>query len=289
MKKKLPKKSFWKQIRFKYKLSFYNESTLGEVWSFRLSQLSVLAYLSIFAFILIALTSMFIILTPVRNYLPGYLDVEIRKEILQNMLRADSLEEQIMAQKHYIDNVKNIFTGNVQIDSLDKQIADDSISYLTSDYDIPRSERESEYVNRFEQEEKFNLTALNRDSEETGIFFYKPLNGMISSAFDPDKGHYGVDITSQPKENVVAVHDGTVIHSGFDPRYGNMIILQHSNDFTSVYKHNDLLLKVAGERVIAGQAIAVSGNTGEMSTGPHLHFELWHRGSPVNPEDYIVF
>jgi lipoprotein NlpD len=192
-----------------------------------------------------------------------------------------------MAQTPYIDNIKDIFTGNITIDSI--IAAADTVSYINSNYDIPRSEREADYVNRFEHEEKFNLTALNSDPPPTDIFFYRPLDGVISSPFDPDNGHYGIDLTSSPKENVLAVHNGTVVYSGFDPRDGNVIVIQHNNDFTSIYKHNDLLLKAVGERVIAGEAIAIAGNTGELSTGPHLHFELWHRGSPVNPEEYIVF
>jgi len=279
-------KSFWNRIRFKYKLSFFNESTLEEVWSFRLSQLSVFISIFIFASILISLTSVIIILTPIRNYLPGYLDVEVRKEILQNAMRADSLENKISAQSRYLENLMSILSGTVSIDSIQ---AGDTMSYTNPNYDIPRSERESAYIKRFEEEEKYNLTALNPNPLQTEIFFYKPLNGIVSSAFNSEKAHYGVDLTSALKESVIATLDGTVIYTGFDPNYGNVISLQHKNDFISIYKHNDILLKAIGERVVAGEAIAIVGNTGKLSTGPHLHFELWHKGAPVNPEDYIAF
>ena len=279
-------KSFWKRIQFKYKLSFFNESTLEEVWSFRLSQLSVFIYICIFAFILISLTSVIIILTPIRNYLPGYLDVEVRKEILQNALRADSLEQKILIQTRYLENLAEILSGNISIDSIQ---SGDSMSYLSSNYNIPRSDRESAYIKRFEEEEKYNLTALNPNPPQTEIFFYRPLNGVISSAFDAEKLHFGIDLTSALKENVIATLDGTVIYTGFDPKYGNVISLQHKNDFISIYKHNEILLKEIGDRVVAGEAIAIVGNTGELSTGPHLHFELWHKGVPVNPEEYIAF
>ena len=286
MKAKRQNNSFWKRIRFKYKLSFFNESTLEEVWSFRLSQLSVFIYLCVFALILISLTSVIIILTPIRNYLPGYLDVEVRKEILQNALRADSLENKISAQSRYLENLTAILSGTVSIDSIQSS---DSISYSSSNYDIPRSDRESNYIAMFEEEEKYNLTALNPNPLLTEIFFYKPLNGIISSAFDYEKGHFGIDLASALKESVIATLDGTVIYTGFDPKYGNVISLQHKNDFISIYKHNDIVLKEAGDRVVAGEAIAIVGNTGELSTGPHLHFELWHKGVPVNPENYIAF
>jgi len=286
MKGKLKNKSFWKRIRFKYKLSFFNESTLEEVWSFRLSQLSVFIYLCIFAFILISLTSIIIIMTPIRNYLPGYLDVEIRKEILQNSFRADTLEEQIAVQSRYLQNISDILNGNVKIDSLQNP---DSLSYLSSDYNVPRGERDSIFVSRFEKEEKYNLTALNPNPPQTELFFYRPVNGIISAAYDFEKKHYGIDLTSTPKDNVLAVLDGTVIYTGFDPKYGNVIALQHKNEFVSIYKHNDILMKDVGDKVVAGEPIAIVGNTGELSTGPHLHFELWLKGVPVNPEEYIAF
>ncbi|MDR2681024.1 MAG: M23 family metallopeptidase [Tannerella sp.] len=286
MKRKHPNKSFWKRIRFKYKFMFFNESTLEEVWSVRLSQLSVFIYVCVFAFILITLTSVIIILTPIRNYLPGYLDVEVRKAILENALRADSLEERLSAQSNYIKNISGILSGNINIDSIQYS---DSMSFVTSDFDIPRSDRESTFIEKFEEEEKYNLTALNPNPPQTEMFFYRPLNGIISSAFDEEKRHFGIDLTSAPKTNVLATLDGTVIYTGFDPKYGNVISLQHKNDFISIYKHNDILLKEIGDRVITGEAIAVVGNTGELSTGPHLHFELWHKGTPVNPEEYIAF
>ncbi|MDR3251107.1 MAG: M23 family metallopeptidase [Tannerella sp.] len=286
MKRKRQAKSFWKRIRFKYKLSLFNESTLEEVWSFNLSQLTVITYFSAVAFILVALTSVIIILTPIRNYLPGYLDVEVRKEILTNSLRADSLEEQMLMQSNYIKNISNILSGDISIDSIG---ISDSVSFLSSDYDIPRSDREMEYIKRFEEEEKYNLTTLNPNPMQIEIFFYKPVNGIISSTFSDKKLHFGIDLTAAPSESVVATLDGTVVYAGFDPKYGNVISLQHKNDFISIYKHNDILLKEIGDKVVAGEAIAILGNTGELSTGPHLHFELWHKGAPVNPEEYIAF
>jgi lipoprotein NlpD len=287
MNKKRHNKSFWSRIRFKYRLSFFNESTLEEVWSIRLSQLTVFIYFCIFAFILVALTATFIILTPVRNYLPGYLDVEIRKEILQNALKADSLEERIAIQTRYLENLSDILSGNITIDSI--QSVTDTLSFASSNYNIPRSEREAAYIRRFEEEEKYSLTALNPNPPQTELFFYKPLNGIISSPFDAQKRHFGIDLTSALRENVIATLDGVVIYTGFDPNYGNVISLQHKNEFISIYKHNEIILKETGDRVVAGEAIAIVGNTGELSTGPHLHFELWHNGKPVNPEDYIAF
>ena len=281
------KLSFWKRIRFKYKLSFINENTLEEVWSFRLSQLSVFISLGVFAFSLVAFTAFIIIMTPIRNYLPGYLDVEVRKEIVQNALRADSLERMIEIQNLYLKNVTGIISGTIELDSI-REI--DSLARVVADFEIPRSPEEEEYVKNFEQEEKYNLTVLNTNPlPMDGLFFYKPVNGVISSHYQADIHHFGVDIAAASKESVLATLDGTVMYAGYDPNQGNVIQLQHKNGFVSVYKHNELLLKEPGEQVVAGEAIALVGNTGKLSTGPHLHFELWYNGKPVNPEDFIVF
>lgn len=285
-----PKKSdlpFWKRIRFKYKLSFINESTLEEVWGFHLSQLSVFLSLGIFAFALVAITAMIIILTPIRNYLPGYLDVEVRKEIMDNALRADSLERMVQIQELYLRNVSQIFMGEVELDSIQRI---DSLARTDVDYNIPRSEEELNYVKEFEQDEKYNLKVLNTSPVQVdGVFFYKPVQGIVSSRYQADIRHFGVDIAASPQESVLATLDGTVIYAGYDPNQGNVIHLQHKNGFVSIYKHNEILLKEQGQTVVAGEAIALVGNTGALSTGPHLHFELWRDGHPVNPEEYIIF
>lgn len=284
---KKQKKSFWHRIRFKYKLSFFNESTLEEVWSFRLSQLSAFAVLAVFAFLLIAFTAVIIIITPIRNYLPGYLDVEIRKEIMQNALQADSLERMLSIQTLYLDNVMGILNGTTPIDSI-RTI--DSLARVEPDFEILRSKEEDQFVKNFEEEEKYNLTVLNPNHVPTdGVFFYKPVSGVVSAPFEGEKRHYGVDLVAAAKESVLATLDGTVVFTGVDPNFGNVIQIQHKNGFISIYKHNELLLKQVGDHVVAGEAIALVGNTGKLSTGPHLHFELWYKGSPVNPEDYIAF
>ena len=162
MKKKQKRKktkSFWHRIRFKYKLSFFNENTLDEVWSFRLSQLSAFVTLLLFALFLIIVTSVIIIMTPIRNYLPGYLDVEVRKNIMQNALKADSLERMVAIQSLYLNNVAQILTGNISIDSI-REI--DSLARTDASYDIPRGEQEEAFIKEFEEEEAENATEIYR-------------------------------------------------------------------------------------------------------------------------------
>ena len=281
-------KSFWHRIRFKYQLSFINEGTLEEVWSFRLSKLSAFVTLALFACFLIAVTALIIITTPIRNYLPGYLDVEVRKEIVENALRADSLERMVAIHELYLSNVAGILSGTLPLDSI-RQI--DSLAMNDENYEIPRSPSEEAFVKEFAEEEKYNLTVL-ADPEKVptdGVFFYKPVNGTVSAHYEAAIRHYGVDLVAKERESVLATLDGTVVYAGFDSNQGNVIQLQHKNGFISVYKHNALLLKEVGDIVQAGEAIALVGNTGKLSTGPHLHFELWYKGNPVNPEEYIAF
>lgn len=281
-------KSFWHRIRFKYKLSFINEGTLEEVWSFRLSKLSAFVTLALFACFLIAVTALIIITTPIRNYLPGYLDVEVRKAIVENALRADSLERMVAIHELYLSNVAGILSGTLPLDSI-RQI--DSLATNDENYEIPRSPSEEAFVKEFAEEEKYNLTVL-ADPEKVptdGVFFYKPVNGTVSAHYEAAIRHYGVDLVAKERESVLATLDGTVVYAGFDSNQGNVIQLQHKNGFISVYKHNALLLKEVGDIVQAGEAIALVGNTGKLSTGPHLHFELWYKGNPVNPEEYIAF
>ena len=279
--------SFWKRVRFKYKLSFINENTLEEVWSFRLSLFSAFVTLTVYAISLITITALIIIMTPIRNYLPGYLDVEVRKEIMENALRADSLERMIQIQDLYLRNVTQIMSGEIELDSI-RRI--DSLAQTDVDYQIPRSEAEQAYVKDFEQDEKYNLTVLDVNASHSNtFFFYKPVNGMVSSRYQADIRHFGIDIAAKPNESVLATLDGTVVYAGYDTNEGNVIQLQHKNGFISIYKHNETLLKEPGQSVVAGEAIALVGNSGVLSTGPHLHFELWLEGKPVNPEDYIVF
>lgn len=286
-KNKKQKKSFWKRVRFKYKLSFINESTLEEVWNCRVSQLWFFSAVCVFALFMITTTSLIIITTPIRNYLPGYLDAEVRQAIVQSAIRADSLDAALQKQSLYLRNVTAIMSGTMTIDSVH---ATDSAAFIKADYNIPRSKTEETFVQSYEQEEKYNLTTLNDGPRLTdNVFFYKPVNGAISAHYDLENRHYGVDLVAGPKESVLATLDGTVIYTGYDTEFGNVITLQHRNGFISVYKHNHSLLKEIGQYVVAGEAIALVGNTGELSTGPHLHFELWYKGASVNPEEYIAF
>jgi len=278
--------ALWKKMRFKYKLSFLNESTLEEVFALRLSWFSGLLAVIVFAVFLITLTSIVIVKTPIRNYLPGYLDSDIRRKMIDNALKIDSLQQQFLDQSKYLNNVSAILRGDMEVDKIQKR---DSIKNVSS-INLEKSKQTAEFVRNYEEEEKYNLnTPQKQPARLDNMYFYKPVRGVVSSNFSLQEKHYGIDIAAKSKESVLAVMKGTVIYAGFDANYGYVIHIQHPNGFVSVYKHNALLLKKEGDDVNSGEVIALVGNTGNLSTGDHLHFELWYKGKPVDPNDYINF
>ena len=239
MPKKKRSKAFWNNIKFKYKLTIINENTLEEVVGIRVSKLNGLSVLLSVLTILFLIAAIIIAFTPLRNYLPGYMNSEVRNQIVANALRVDSLQQLVERQN--------------------------------------------------EEAEKYNLTSITSQPNVNGLIFYRPTRGMISAHFDAEKKHYGTDIAANPNESVLATLDGTVILSTYTAETGYLIEVQHNQDFVSIYKHCGSLLKREGDKVQAGEAIALVGNSGTLTTGPHLHFELWNKGRPVNPEKYIVF
>jgi len=288
---KITSSEFWGKMRFKYKISFLNENTLEEVFALRLSRLSGLLTVAIAAIVLIALTSVVIIKTPIRNYLPGYLNSEIRSEMIQNALKVDSLERKLLVQTKYLNNVSAILRGDMEID----KVAMIDTLRESENLDLGKSKVTADFVKKYEEDEKYHI--LQGAAKETPAaeikayspMFYKPVKGMISAHFDLSAKHFGVDVATRVNEPVIAVLKGTVIFSGFDTNTGYVINIQHNNGFTSIYRHNARLLKKQGDEVKTGETIALAGNTGALTSGNHLHFELWYNGKPVNPEDFIAF
>lgn len=286
MTKRKRKTSFWQRVRFKYRLSFVNENTLEEVFHIKLSKLKVFLLSLALVVLLVSLTAIVIINTPIRNYLPGYLDAEIRREMIENVLKTDSLERSLMQQTAFINNITSIIRGDEISDTIPRI---DSVAH-SSGLNLEASEFASEFVRNYEEEERFNLTEITPGQAlPDNLIFYRPVNGVISSRFNILEKHYGIDIAAGPKESILATMKGIVIFAGFDANAGYVIQVQHANGFVSIYKHNSVLLKGQGDEVMAGEAIAMAGNTGNYSTGSHLHFELWYKGYPIDPEEFIVF
>lgn len=292
MAKKKNKNSFWKHLHFKYRLSIVNENTLEEIWKIRASIFSGAILLLIFATFLVAITSFIIIATPIRYYLPGYLDSEVREKALRSAIKADSLEQQLKFQEVYINNIRDIFTGARQTDSV-KYI--DTVSVSADDPLLLKTETEKDYNKRFEEEEKYNLSVLSQTTTipMEGVVFFKPVKGLITEKFNPSDGQYGININISGKETVSAVLEGTVIFSGYDMQSGHTIQIQHKNGFISIYKNSTLLLKEMGTKVSTGEAIAIIENKkaekDDKNPSTVFGFELWYKGKALDPESYILF
>ncbi|MBR8720094.1 hypothetical protein IX307_002355 [Bacteroides pyogenes] len=286
MPQKKRRKAFWRNFKFKYKLTIVNENTLEEVVGLHVSKLNGLSVLITVLTVLFLIAASIIAFTPLRNYLPGYMNSEVRKQIVSNALRVDSLQLLLERQNLYIMNIQDIFSGKVQIDSVRTL---DSLTVARKDTLMERTRREEEFRRQYEESEKYNLSTIISQPDVSKMILYRPVRGMVSAHFEPEKKHFGTDIAANPNESILAAMDGTVVLSTYTAETGYVIMLQHNQDFISVCKHCGSLLKKQGEHVRGGEAIALVGNSGTLSTGPHLHFELWYKGRPVNPEKYIVF
>jgi len=280
--------SFWKRLHFKYRLSILNENTLDEVWKLRVSMFNgIVLYLASF-FILMILCSVIIILTPIRNYLPGYLDSEVREQAIQAAIQVDSLESKLKYQEAYLQNIKDIFDGKVQPQSENKV---DTVMIAADDKALQSTDKEKKFRSEYEDEEKYNVSSISTTdaSPSEGITFFRPIKGVISGKFNIHTKNYGVQIVVAG-ESVVATLEGSVIYAGYNPELSGYVIqIQHKNGFISIYKGISMLMKKTGDRVRTGEAIGIIGNGGKNAEKKTLQFELWYRGNPVNPELYISF
>lgn len=278
------------KLKEKYKLVILNDDTFEEKASFNATLWYLIIGTSAFAILLIFLTITTIRYTPLREYLSGVTDESSKKTIIEAYSKVDSLERVTKANDLYLLNLKKVITGDVSGNKLEKpkDISTASDSVILNQ---KISKEEKELRSLIESEGKFDLNAQNQ-TERTGIAsyaFFSPIRGKVTDAFDSKKQHYGIDVASRRGENIKATLEGTVIFSNFTPETGYVIAIQHGNNLISFYKHCSVLLKKVGSFVSAGEVIAVVGNTGEYSTGPHLHFELWFNGIAVNPQNYMTF
>jgi len=286
MAKKSKLKTVWDKIRFKYKLSVLNEKTLEEAWAFRLSLLSAI-YAGFALFILtVLLVSALIVSTPIKNYLPGYLDINARQDIVKNSLKLDSLEMLVSIQEQYLKNVKSVIKGDIKVDSISRI---DSLTPIDIEK-LKATEEEQEYRKEYEEEEAYKLSIQpSVIKEDQSLVFARPVTGVILAPFSLSKKQYGLIIQTAPNNVITAVSDGTVILTGSQPNGGEFIQVMHSEGFISIYKNCAHLLKYPGQLVKGGEAIASSFTPKEAKKPTPFVFELWRKGKPVNPTQFIAF
>ncbi|MBN1597292.1 MAG: M23 family metallopeptidase [Bacteroidales bacterium] len=288
MNPKKGKSSFFKKLRYKYRLSVYRDQSYEEVLNLRLSRLNVLAWGGLFTLLALAIVISIIVYTPVREFIPGYPDENTIINSYRNKQRLDSVEIELARRDMYLENINRIISGK-EPENYDN-IGDTNKNY--DDISFTRSVEDSLLREYYKQEEKYSVNPALSRSKLGGVshmHFFPPVKGLVTNSFNSVANHYGTDVVAGTNEIVKATLEGTVTMATWTLETGWVIQVQHENNMLSVYKHNAELLKRVGDFVKAGEPIAVVGNSGELTTGPHLHFELWYNGIPLNPEDYISF
>ena len=282
---KVKKKAFWRNLKFKYRLVITNENTLEDIVDIHVSKRNGLSWLLLFLFIVLSISALILAFSPLKNYLPGYMNSEVRKQVVENALRADSLQEVLDKHQLYVLNIQDILRGDIKADSIHSI---DSLTTVRYDSLIEKTRREEEFQRKYEERERYNLTATTPSMDMASTIFYRPTKGVVSTGFDRTGKHYGIDIAAKQNESVLATSDGTVIFAGYTAETGYVIQIQHTQDFVSIYKYCGNVLKHEGESVKAGEVIAVVGNRAHVEGGTYLHFELWYKGRAIDPTQYIA-
>jgi len=273
-------------LRSKYRLVILNDSTFGEKISLRLSPLGLITGIFAITIVMTTLVISLVAFTPLREYIPGYGTVAERKQILDLSQKADSMEQTLESRAAYMQSILNVLNEKFETKT-EKPKKDTTGKY--KDVNTKASNSDIEFRNDYELNKNNSIATKAKYKGLSDLVFFTPVKGLISSSFNLSENHYGLDIVTKADETIKSTLDGTIIFTGFSAEDGNIIQIQHSNNLTSIYKHNSTLLKKTGERIKAGEAISVVGNTGERSKGPHLHFELWFDGQPINPQDFVAF
>ncbi len=279
---------FIQKMRFKYRVSILNENTLVETWHVRLSRFSVFFYVLLFTFITFLLLTLLILNTPLRHYLPGYQDSGNRTAIMAESMRADSLIHQMELQSQYLDLIKQVIKGDLKAEAVQEL---DSIEQVKKMTEIkPKSKTEEAFLKNFEEKEKYNVAQPDPSQapDDLSYVFFRPNRGTITSAFNLQERKFGIRMATTTNENILSVLSGTVVYAAYTLEWKWVIIVQHANDYLSVYKNTERLLKSSGQYVKAGESIAV-GPVVSNNMAEQFYFELWKNGHAVNPEEYIIF
>lgn len=278
-------KTLISKLLAKYRLVLLNESTFEERISFKINRLNIFTLLLAFIFLIVFITSTIIFFTPIREYIPGYSSISLQKQANSLSQKTDSLQEIVALNDQYISSLKQVLTGDL------KEIKYSLDSIISTEGDdlqlINKSREDSILREEVEIEDKYNLRNIVKDKEY--YLLATPLKGNVSQEFSVADNHLAIDIAADTGTAIKSISEGIVLFSEWTTQTGYVIIIDHGNDLTSVYKHNSKLLKKQGDRVKLGEVIAMSGNTGTLTSGPHLHFELWSEGFAIDPKTLIDF
>ena len=283
------KRTFSNWLTNRYLLIVRNEEDFSEKRTLIFNYGRLILLLA-FIFILSMTLSVLSVNTVLKQWFdPRYAEMEANRQVLNLTLMLDSLQNEVQIKNNYIQNVKYILEGQ----NLDSLFSSNKVLSTSTLGDINLSPALSPLDSQFRAEYEssdLGLVSLNfnrSEDELREIVFFTPLEGIITNNFDPKEDHFGIDIVSQENEPIKALADGVVIMASWTLDGGYVLVIQHSGNLISIYKHNSELLKSVGNFVESGEIVAIIGNTGELTSGPHLHFELWFKEQAVNPEDYV--
>ncbi|NJC27953.1 M23 family metallopeptidase [Neolewinella antarctica] len=295
-----PTPTRWQRLRKnrndEYQLIVRDVKNFREVGQYNLTPVNLYVVGSVIFVVLLVLVFLLIAFTPLRSYIPGYGDVVELREMAEMEEMLGQMGERVESQSLYIENLRRTITGETtteaDVEDLSNLVdtTDVEIAAVSADEVQLRREMDLERLgNASRQLSSIGPTPGSSDVPLAQIFLLAPVSGEISAAFNPAAGHLGVDILAPRNTPIKACRDGVVFLSEFTSANGNVIGIQHDNNLLSFYKHTSQLLKKVGERVNSGEAVAIVGNTGELTSGPHLHFELWHEGAAVDPVNLLRF
>lgn len=278
-----------KSLKSRFRFVVLNDETFEEKFSLTLTRTNVWVFVSVTAFTVVFLTAAAIIYTPLKYFIPGFGDYNYRGQILQLQFKADSLEQTLQGRQLWLENVINIAQGNID-SSKPAPTATGKIDKSAIDLTEIKPD-EKQLREEVAEDESFSLSGKSNAvaDEVRQKHFISPVEGYVTDEYNATKQHYGIDIATKADEPVKSVLDGKVVSAEYSLQTGWVIAVQHTDNLLSFYKHNATLTKKAGDHVKAGEVIAIAGKSGELATGPHLHFELWCGGKSLNPKDYIVF
>lgn len=287
--------SLIKRLSKKRRIVLFDDHNFEAQKQWNLSPMRIIIMSFTFMILFIALCYIVIAYTPIKTTIPGYLSMGDLRTFHENQVRIDQMESFVSATELYNKNKKNILEGNIEVDTSNVETVTNSFQEKILKYEI--SPEDSQLRKEVEEMEKYSLVYTEKEAGQVGfnnssirnMFFFTPIEGKLINAFQPLNRHYGVDIVADENAPVKACLEGTVLFSDWTTKTGYVIVIQHKNNVISAYKHNAALLKKQGDLVRAGDPIAIYGNSGSLTTGHHLHFELWNNGVPMDPTDYIRF
>ena len=287
MAEKREKKKLAKKLLHKYRLIILNEDTFEERFAIKLTRLNVFVLMSISTIFLIAATTVLIAFTPLREYIPGYSSTSLKRKATQLSYKTDSIQQAIAINQQYLESIKRVLKGDVSTVNFNKDSIINAAEIDLNLINLIPSAEDSLLREKVDKEDKYNL--FESATSKVNFVLFPPVNGTISEGYSVQDKHYAIDIVVAKDTPVKATADGTVILAEWTTQTGYVVVIEHANGLISVYKHNASLTKAQGDLVKSGEVIAISGNAGELTTGPHLHFELWSNGYPINPTTFIDF